>query len=361
VKKYSKDYFEKRFHLLYEKLVNKENFVETVIKARKLLNIPEKGFESSFELVEYLISRIPKDEIESHMFYSFCMEYEDKTGLKLKENQFDEFSENFYQKYKGKYNDTQSIALRYQEDIENHQILFTHSLSILLNDKNIVLKEKVKEIFDFFMEVELLDAHIISHFIEKYLFLGDKGVCNYINKRILCSSCRYYSISHFSPKRYDMQNQEDGPFSGKYFFNKETSRMLSNFFDSYFLFIKPYAQKGEVLSYIEDNWDTIKKDLNEKNSFYKQFEFKPSRLRKSDYKKNRLIYELNKKSKKELLDICIDKQSFPAQGVYKEEIISQILKEKYGWEMSNDAIKKTATRFRKSIKTKKTAKNIRDI
>jgi len=360
MKKYSKDYFEKKFLLLYEKLVNKEGFIDTIKKTRESLNIPEEGFESDFELVGYFISRIPKKEIENFIFYSFCFEYVRNTGLELQDEDFEELFDKFYQRQK-EVDNIQIISIPYLKAVEDHLTLFTKSEIVQFNKENKILNKKVTEIFNSFMEVELLDTQIIYHYIEKYLFLGKKGVENYIYKRTLCPNCRYYSVAHFSPDRNDMTNKEDGPFSGKYFLNKDTCRFLSKFFDSYFVLIKPYATKGEVLNYIEDNWDTIKENLKNKNTFYKQFDFSPSRLRSSNLRRNRLIYDLYQKPKKELLEICKNREIFPVTGVYKEDVISQILKEKYDLEMSSDAIKKVVTRYAKSIKTKKTAKDIGDI
>jgi hypothetical protein len=360
MKKYSKGYFEKKFHLLYEKLLNKENFIDTIKKARKSLNIPEEGFKSELDLVSYFIDRIPSKELDDHIFCFFCLEYAEKTGLELQDENKKEFFDNFYKKRK-ETSGVQTIAIPYFKAVEDHLRLFTGSEIVRFNKKNEILGKNVDKIFDAFMEVELLDAQIISHYIEKYLFLGEKGVEDYIHKRTSCPNCKYYSVLHFSPDRNDMINKEDGPFSGKYLFNKKISKFLSRFFDSYFIFIKPYATKGEVLNYIEDNWDTIKQNLLDKNTFYKQYDFSPSRLRNSNLQRNRLVYELYKKSKKELLEICMNKEIFPATGVYKEDVISQILKEKYDLNMSSDAVKKTATRFAKSIKTRKTAKDIGDI
>jgi hypothetical protein len=52
---------------------------------------------------------------------------------------------------------------------------------------------------------------------------------------------------------------------------------------------------------------------------------------------------------------------FSLSGVYKEKIISAILKEQHGVDMSPDAIKKTATRFAKDTKVKRDLKDIGDI
>ena len=49
------------------------------------------------------------------------------------------------------------------------------------------------------------------------------------------------------------------------------------------------------------------------------------------------------------------------KAYYKEAVISAILNEEHGIIITLDAIKKTATRFAKSIKLKKEPRDIRDI
>jgi hypothetical protein len=137
--------------------------------------------------------------------------------------------------------------------------------------------------------------------------------------------------------------------------------MLSQHFNSVFLIIKPYATKELVLQYIEDNWDDLKEHIIEKNTFYKQFGVHPSIIKESDDEKNRLVYELNKLSKKELLKSYKGEQDFSHTGVYKEAIVSAILEEEYDIKMSADAVKKSASRFAKSIQVQKLPKDIRDI
>ena len=87
----------------------------------------------------------------------------------------------------------------------------------------------------------------------------------------------------------------------------------------------------------------------------------PSKIKESNFDKNRLIYSLYKLPKKELLKIYKGQENFSGKGIYKEKIISAILEEEHNIKISPDAIKKMATRFAKSTKLKKEPRDIRDI
>lgn len=210
-----------------------------------------------------------------------------------------------------------------------------------------------------FWSLDLLDEHIMGYFVERYLFLGDYGINQYIKSKIACPNCRYIGVNHFSPTRNNMKSKE--AFGKNYVFNDDTVRLLSIYFNCVFLIIEPYATKEEVLQYIEDNWDNLKEHIIEKNSFYKQYDVHPSKIKESNFEKNQLIYELYKQSKKELLKIYKGKENFSLSGIYKEMIISAILKEQYDIDISSEAVKKSATRFAKSTNTQKQPKDIRDI
>ena len=132
-------------------------------------------------------------------------------------------------------------------------------------------------------------------------------------------------------------------------------------FNSVFLIIKPYATKEEVLNYVEDNWDSLKKHVIEKNTFYKQYGVHPSKIKESDFERNRLIYELNKLSKKDLLKRYKGERDLSLKNIYKETIIAAILKEEYNASISPEAVKKAAARFDKTSRIKMLPKDIRDI
>ena len=212
-----------------------------------------------------------------------------------------------------------------------------------------------------FWTLDLLDEHIMAHFVERYLFMGEFGVNQYIKNKTTCPMCRYIGVDHFSPDRHDMEGQDKGPYSEGYIFNKRAVRRLSLNFHSVFLIIKPYATKEAVLQYVRDNWDALKEHMTEKNTFYKQFDVHPSKIKKSDFQLNQLVYELYKLSKKELLEHYKGEDDLSVKGVYKEAIISAILNEEHDISMSLNAVKKTATRFAKETKVKRKMKDIRDI
>ena len=247
------------------------------------------------------------------------------------------------------------------ERIENHSSLFTQYALFLENKYLAKLNPAVFKLMQKFWGVDLLDDHIIIHYIEKYLFMGSYGVNQYIKNKVACHNCMYLGVEHFSPDRNNMEGQDKGIYSKEYIFNKETVKMLSAYFNSTFLIVKPYATKELVIQYIEDNWDDLKEHIINKNTFYKQFGVHPSIIKESDEDKNRLIYELSKLSKKDLLKTYKGKKDFSVKGIYKENIISAILEEEYDIKISSEAIKKSASRFAKSISIQKLPKDIRDI
>jgi hypothetical protein len=245
--------------------------------------------------------------------------------------------------------------------IESHHNLFTKYPFFEGNKYLSKLYKYVFKLTQKYWGVDLLDDHIIIHYIEKYLFMGEVGVNEYIRSKISCHNCKYLGVDHFSPNRNNMDGKDKGPYSKEYLFNKQTVEMLSQHFNSVFLIIKPYATKELVLQYIEDNWDDLKEHIIEKNIFYKQFGVHPSIIKESDDEKNRLVYDLNKLSKKDLLKRYSGEKDFKHRGVYKETIVSAILDEEYNIKMSPDAIKKSASRFAKSTKIQMAPKDIRDI
>ncbi len=247
------------------------------------------------------------------------------------------------------------------ETIETHHSLFTKYPFFEGNKYLSKLDKPVFKLMKKYWGVDLLDDHIIIHYIEKYLFMGQTGVNEYIRSKVSCHNCKYLGVEHFSPNRNNMDGQDKGPYSKDYLFNKQTTEMLSQYFNSAFVIIKPYATKEMVIQYIEDNWDDLKEHLIEKNTFYKQYDVHPSIIKESDDEKNRLVYELNKLSKKDILKRYKGTRDFNHKGIYKEAIVSAILEEEYEIKMSSDAVKKSASRFAKSIKIQQMPKDIRDI
>lgn len=361
MKKYSAEFFKKKFEILFNKLIIKERFVDEIKEVRKELGIPiEKGFTSSSELAEYLFKKLTKSEKFKVSFFGFIEQYEIENHIHISEKDKEDFI-NYFLKNKTRRDNSIVIVNYLQEVIEDHNNLFTSNKPLRETKFFSKLSPFVFKLLNKYWGFDLLDEWIIIHFVEKYLFLGNNGVNQYIKAKIDCPNCRYIGIDHFSPTREQMQGQDKGVFNKNYIFNKNFVKQLSRHFNSVFLVIKPYATKDEVLKYIDDNWNSLKEHLLEKNTFYKQLDVNPSKIKESDFDKNQLVYFLYKLSKKELLKIYKGQENFSNKGIYKETIISAILKEEYNIEMSSDAIKKMATRFAKSIKLKKEPKDIKDI
>ena len=365
MKKYSADYFEKKFEILFNKLIIKEGFVNKVKEIRKTLGIPvENGFIDQLELAEYLRKKLTKKEEMGATIFSFMEQYdaENKTRLTESKSDREKFFQYLVNKKKNKI-DPVAIMSYFLEIIDDHSDLFTSHFIFKKNKFISKLSPIVIKLLNKYWGFDLLDEHIAVHFIEKYLFLGESGVKQYIKNKIVCPNCRYIGVVHFSPTGLNMEGRNEGIFSGKYLFNETTVKLLSSHFNSVFLLIKPYATKEEVLNYIEDNWNRLKEHLIEKNTFYKQYDVNPSKIKESDFDKNQLVYSMYKLPKKELVREYNEQKisSSLSAPIYKEAIISAILEKKYNIQITADAIKKSATRFAKSIKLKKEPRDIRDI
>lgn len=361
MKKYSAEFFNKKFGILFNKLLAKEGFIDEIKEVRKELGIPiENGFINSIELAEFLLKKLTKLEKERVVMLGFIEQFETENRVRVSEKDRDRFFDYFMTNKKRR--DGSLVGITFLKSlVENHNNLFTSNE--LLRETNFFSKLSpiVFKVFNKYWGFDLLDEQIAVNFLEKYLFLGNNGVRQYIQAKVYCPSCRYIGIGHFSPDRHDMQGQDDGAFSKNYIFNEQAVKRLSIHFNSVFLLIKPYATKEQILNYVEDNWNWLKEHLIEKNTFYKQFDVHPSKIKESDFEKNKLVYELYKLPKKELTKMYKGERDFSGTGIYKETIISAILKEEHGIDMSPDAIKKAATRFAKSTRIKEQPKDIRDI
>lgn len=323
--------------------------------------MPENGFSSTQELALYLINKMSASEQQSLTFFAFIEAYAYKNKKSITEENREEVIKAFMKEGYKKGAGMIPMMFELVRNIESHHGLFT-KCTIFEESKYLSkLNPAVNKLMQKYWGVDLLDDHVILHYIEKYLFLGQAGIDQYIRSKITCQNCKYLGIDHFSPRRVNMEGQDEGPYSKNYIFNKDTVRRLSYHFNSVFLIIKPYATKEMLLQYIEDNWDDLKEHIIEKNTFYKQFDVNPSLIKESDDEKNKLVYELNKLSKKDLLNRYKGKEDFGQSGIYKESIISAILNEEYGIKMTTDAIKKSASRYAKSIKVQSVPKDIRDI
>ena len=358
---YSADYFRKKYEILFERLLQKEGFVDEIKSTRTGLGLPINGFGNVQELADFLIRKMKKSEQQVLTFFAFVEAYAYENKIFITEENRDEVTKAFVKKGYKKGVGLLPMMFELGGNIENHNALFTKYPLFEKNKYLSKLYPTVLKIMQKYWGVDLLDDHIIIHYIEKYLFMGQAGISQYVKGKVACHNCRYIGVDHFSPTRANMQGQDEGPYSKGYIFNRPTVQRLSAHFSSVFLIIKPYATKELVIQYIEDNWDGLKEHVIEKNAFYKQFDVHPSVIKESHGEKNRLVYELHKLSKKELLKNYVGEKDFNQKGIYKEAIVSAILDEKYGIKMTSDAIKKSASRFAKSINVQKEPKDIRDI
>lgn len=360
MKKYSAKYFEKKFNILFDKLLIKDGFTDEIKNIRKKLGIPEdNGFKDTAEMTDFFFEKINKKNKFDVTFIVLAHQFEIENHKLLEETEKEAFLDYFDKNKDSK--ETKSFIKKLMVNIiEDHNNLFSGTLlfrKIAGQDTNNIVIKILNKYWGF----DLLDERIIANYIEKYLFLGKRGVNFYISEKVRCPGCRYIGVDHFSPERNNMQGTDKGPFSKNYIFNQGTVKLLSSHFNSVFLIIKPYATKEQVLNYIDDNWDWLKEHLIEKNKFYKQFDVNPSKIKESNFNKNKLVYSLYKQSKKELTKIYEEIEKDIPLPKYKESIISAILEKKYSITMSSEAIKKSANRYKKSKQIKTEPIDIRDI
>ncbi len=364
MKKYSAEFFKKKFGILFNKLIIKDGLINEVKETRKKLGIPvENGFLNSLEFAGFLFKKLTKSEKDKVFIWGIIEQYEIENHVRVSKKDKDEFFDYLTKKSKQK-DDSIVGTLLIQGIIENHHSPLTNDAPLRTTKFFSKLSPIVSDIFNKYWGFDLLDEQVAIHFVEKFLFLGKNGVDEYIQNRINCPACRYIGIDHFSPSRHDMKDGDKGmrgTIGKDYVFNQQTVRRLSAHFNSVFLLLKPYTTKEQVLNYIEDNWHWLKEHMIEKNAFYKQEGVHPSKIKESDFDKNQLIYSMYKLSKKDLVDQYKEQEFDSLPPTYKEGIIAKILEKKYNIGMTSDAIKKSATRFAKSTKLKKEPRDIRDI
>lgn len=86
MKKYTSEYFAKKFRILFDKLLIKEGFVDEIKKIRKELGIPiENGFPDTLRLAEYLMKKLSKREKTFFTLMSFVEYYEMETKTRVNE------------------------------------------------------------------------------------------------------------------------------------------------------------------------------------------------------------------------------------------------------------------------------------
>ncbi len=296
MKKYSSEYFEKKYRILFNKLLIKQGFLDSVKETRKRLGLPENGFNNETELASYFVNKMSREEKMALSFFAFVSDYSRKNAIEDNDESKEKTIKAYMgyiagcQKKKNKDMEIVPMIIYLTELISYHEQMITKIYSLEKNKTLSKLYPETLKLIRKFWALDLLDEHIMGHFVEKYLFFGDYGINQYIKSKIACPNCRYIGVNHFSPTRSNMKSQD--AFSKNYIFNDDTVRLLSIYFNCVFLIIEPYATKEEVLQYIKDNWDNLKEHIIEKNSFYKQYDVHPSKIKESDFDKNHLIYSL---------------------------------------------------------------------
>lgn len=104
------------------------------------------------------------------------------------------------------------------------------------------------------------------------------------------------------------------------------------------LYISDLASKEDIKKFIDKNWNVIRDYMN------LQWAGKPRIIRpikEEDRKIHEQIYYLSLRSKKEL------STQYNIKKPYKEDVISKIIKEKYGKDYSSDNIKQIIARQKK--------------
>lgn len=85
MKKYSTDYFEKKYKILAEKLLQKEGFKDATAATRAEFGLPEDGLSSSPELAFFFIEKMTEDERQSLIFIAFIEAYAHKKKIAIVE------------------------------------------------------------------------------------------------------------------------------------------------------------------------------------------------------------------------------------------------------------------------------------
>ena len=360
MKKYSAEYYHKKFDILFQRLLAKEGFVDEIKKIRQTLGIPiEDGFSNSLQFANYLLGKMSNDEKEDAMYIGFMEQYKNEKKVPFGDIDRDDFLDYFKQRKKEKYN---PFIIFFQSITKDTHSVFTRNpiFKLFKEDKTFSkLSSIISKIWDKYYDLDLLEKMIVLHFIEKYLFLGTDGVNKYIKNRIDCPSCRHIGIHNFSPRKNHMQGGKTS--LDDYIFNKGTVKYLSTYFDSTFLIIKPYSTKDQVIQYVEDNWDTMKEHALNKTLLDDHSRVYPGRIKESDLEKKRLVYDLFNLPRKELEQQYREIEKNLPIPSYKESLVSCILDKKHDIKMSPDAVKKAVTRYAKSSRVTKEPLDIRDI
>lgn len=85
MKRYSTDYFEKKYRILLDKLLQKQGFEEHIRAVRKELGMPEEGFKSAPDFGYFVLQKLSDDEVNSLIFFAFIDAYTHEKKISVSE------------------------------------------------------------------------------------------------------------------------------------------------------------------------------------------------------------------------------------------------------------------------------------
>ena len=222
MKKYSTDYFEKKYKILSAKLLQKAGFIDAIRATRAELGLPENGFGSTQELAQFLIDKMSKTEQQTLTFYTFVEAYAYQHKIVVSDENRKEIVDAFFKEQGNKRMGIGMVPMMFEiaNHIESHHNLIAKYPLFEQNKYLSKLYPAVTGLAGKFWGVDLLDDHITIHYIEKYLLLGQVGINQYIKSKVSCPNCKYLGIEHFSPRGVDMEGRKKGPYTKGYVFNK---------------------------------------------------------------------------------------------------------------------------------------------
>lgn len=260
MKKYSTDYFEKKYKILFDKLLQKEDFVDDIKATRKELGLPTNGFANGPELADFFISKMNKSEKKKLTMWAFLSAYEYEQKRRLTEDDRDAFTKAFMKKHK---NDDGigmlPMMIELGQAIDTHHNTFT---KYPLFEGNKYLSKLYKTTFKLMQKywgVDLLDDHIIFHYIEKYLFMGQAGVNEYKKTRDFGLYRTYWGMV----RRCKYKSQ----VSYKYYIEKgiivEWKSYIdfkNDMYESFLNHIKKYGKRETTIDRIDSNKNYCKEN-----------------------------------------------------------------------------------------------------
>src|SRR3990167_6476645 len=154
MKKYSVDYFEKKYKILADKLLQKEGFTEAVKETRKELGLPENGFGNGPELAFFIVGKMSKEEQQSLTFFAFVEAYAFENKIAITDENRVEITSAFLKK--GYKRGISMVAMMFElaKNIESHHALFTTYPTFDKNKYLSKLSPAVKKLMERFWGVD---------------------------------------------------------------------------------------------------------------------------------------------------------------------------------------------------------------